>query len=355
MTRADQLIRAVLDEAFAHSTSTPKRLDMILTSGVLKGQFSHHHWAKPSASRGSKKIVSFSDNPYYSHHDNGPALLFHRHAVGDQVYTPIKIAAPTINRLSDAPHSDLAITHTHRFDPAIYQHREQEVRMQGDFKFNKSDVRGVLHRLNMYAFGSEVDRGRVPHPYDSVPDLDDDSAKADAWDQAHSVWSDKQLKMVGASHKVAKKHGVPFSVSVPDEYHAAQVRRAYPYLAGRITIAEDNVPDIRLPGRVNENTIAKGECFSWAFKRLLDHHVKGEHDAVLVHASVKHPWTGKRYEHAWVEHKGKVYDWQSTAMGLGKQHTVASFKAGYEPKQIKRYNGKQAVRASARAKHYGPW
>jgi hypothetical protein len=157
-------------------------------------------------------------------------------------------------------------------------------------------------------------------------------------------------------NKAAVAHGGPVKITGAWRVHKDKLDQLNRYDDSNfLDIAEPVHHLIGKQESIDENTVAKGECFSWAFKRMLDHHVKGEHDAVLVHGSVKHPWTGKRYEHAWVEHKGKVYDWQSTAMGLGKQHTVASFKAGYEPKQIKRYNGKQAVRASARAKHYGPW
>lgn len=557
MTRADQLIRAVLDEAFAHSTSTPKRLDMILTSGVLKGQFSHHHWAKPSASRGSKKIVSFSDNPYYSHHDNGPALLFHRHAVGDQVYTPIKIddhdhydwVKNNLDKIDPSLHSEYgdhadtmtAMLHagwirkansdsytvgeghehrvrayhlrTHPEEREIYIDVRHRNKKRSSYRYNldtrtkvklgesaDSLIKAVLNEItkpakvsfskmgpspeipdeirNMtffhgvhdgdrgeqilrsgrlvpstYGVGSRWDKSLTPRDdkvylaqdrvgaisymqhqwnehtpwYQGEPkskysylfqvsghdlnhvEADEDDVRhiykqTHAWDAEpeyrHQIHPDnvnhevahqgrslispeehqvmvtrlrlkrldhiaKKLANKLPSHlhhdmiiknKAAVAHGGPVKITGAWRVHKDKLDQLNRY-------DDSNFDDIAEPvhhliGKqesIDENTVAKGECFSWAFKRLLDHHVKGEHDAVLVHASVKHPWTGKRYEHAWVEHKGKVYDWQSTAMGLGKQHTVASFKAGYEPKQIKRYNGKQAVRASARAKHYGPW
>ncbi len=117
-----------------------------------------------------------------------------------------------------------------------------------------------------------------------------------------------------------------------------------------------NVPDVKLPEQVSEeHTIPQGECFSWAYRRLQSHHARGEHDAALVHGTVRHPWSGKRYPHAWVEHKGHVYDWQSTQIGLGKQHTVKSFKELYQPVKTKRYTLDQARRAAVRKKHLGPW
>lgn len=77
--------------------------------------------------------------------------------------------------------------------------------------------------------------------------------------------------------------------------------------------------------------IACGECYSYAYAR-----VRAD-GGTLVHATVRDPWSGKKYGHAWVEDGGYVYDWQtSVGLGTGKPRTYAAFYSLYQPEQLRR-------------------
>lgn len=94
-----------------------------------------------------------------------------------------------------------------------------------------------------------------------------------------------------------------------------------------------------------------GDCFRWAY----DNQDKG----VLVHAVVHHPWSGKSFDHAWIEKGNRVYDWQSVVKNLGpgkKGWKKEDFYKAYNPiLDIKRYTQEEAVKNIFKTRHYGPW
>lgn len=97
-------------------------------------------------------------------------------------------------------------------------------------------------------------------------------------------------------------------------------------------------------------TIACGQCYSYAYERVTR---KG---GTLVHATVADPWSGKRYEHAWIEDKGKVYDWQTAqGLGKGKPQRIADFYRLYKPERIRRYDATAARVNILKYGHFGPW
>ena len=99
---------------------------------------------------------------------------------------------------------------------------------------------------------------------------------------------------------------------------------------------------------------ACGQCFSYAIvQAMLDKSV------TVVHAVVSDPWSGKRYQHAWVEKGGRAMDWQSMEAKLGKYPgkgwPVREFYKVYNPKRVKKYSGKEAVALRKQFGHAGPW
>ena len=95
-----------------------------------------------------------------------------------------------------------------------------------------------------------------------------------------------------------------------------------------------------------------GECFSWAYREVR------ESGGILVHAKVS--FWGKTFDHAWIEKGGKVYDWQTMVAGFGgkfrgKGYPEAVYAELWQPSGVKVFNKTEALVASARAGHYGPW
>lgn len=94
-----------------------------------------------------------------------------------------------------------------------------------------------------------------------------------------------------------------------------------------------------------------GECFEWAYVTVPE-------QGRLVHAIVAHPWTKKRFAHAWLEVGGRVYDWQSVVQGLGpgkRGWTRKAFYEAYRPRALRSYTFTEARRQAVRHRHSGPW
>ncbi len=105
----------------------------------------------------------------------------------------------------------------------------------------------------------------------------------------------------------------------------------------------------QLIAQLKEATIACGECFSYAYTRVKE-------SGTLVHATVADPWSGKKYDHAWVEDGGLVYDWQtSQGLGTGKPRKKGEFYKLYRPEDITRYDKTEAQIKVLKTRHYGPW
>jgi len=99
-----------------------------------------------------------------------------------------------------------------------------------------------------------------------------------------------------------------------------------------------------------------GDCFRWA---VMD---AAEHGGTVVHAVVTEPHSRPpaRFEHAWVERDGRVYDWQTMTQGHGGVHRgqgypVDDFYELWRPEHVHRYSAGEAVGLVSRRRHYGPW
>lgn len=111
---------------------------------------------------------------------------------------------------------------------------------------------------------------------------------------------------------------------------------------------------IKLRQLKESHTVAVGDCFRWAFHRLHALEAQGI-KARMHHGTLKHPWTGKRFKHAWVEHPdGKIEDWQMSN-GVRQQVTPDKFHSTWEPKVTRSYASITALKLGLRHKHYGPW
>jgi len=99
-----------------------------------------------------------------------------------------------------------------------------------------------------------------------------------------------------------------------------------------------------------------GECFSWALQDA------AAYGGTVVHGVVTTPLSSPphRYEHAWVEREGKVYDWQTMEAQhggryRGKGYPIDVFYELYRPTATVQYTAGEAVGELSREGHYGPW
>jgi 3'-phosphoadenosine 5'-phosphosulfate sulfotransferase (PAPS reductase)/FAD synthetase len=74
--------------------------------------------------------------------------------------------------------------------------------------------------------------------------------------------------------------------------------------------------------------------------------------ATVVHARVLHE--GRRIDHAWIEHNGRVYDYQNAEL-RNVSIPVKQFYAAVKPENIQRYTPEQALVMAARTGKHGPW
>lgn len=93
-----------------------------------------------------------------------------------------------------------------------------------------------------------------------------------------------------------------------------------------------------------------GECFPFAYREVRKHP-----KAILVHATVVHPWDSHEFPHAWVERGGKAYDWQMTHVRHQALMPIADYYEMWKPKDVQRFTQDEATLAAARNRHYGPW
>lgn len=104
------------------------------------------------------------------------------------------------------------------------------------------------------------------------------------------------------------------------------------------------------------DAIACGDCFRWAVQDA------AEQGGTVVHGVVTEPSSSPphRYEHAWVERGGTVFDWQTMEAQhggkyRGKGYPLDVFYELYTPEGVVKYTAGEAVGEAARTGHYGPW
>ena len=118
---------------------------------------------------------------------------------------------------------------------------------------------------------------------------------------------------------------------------------------------------------------ACGQCFRWAFNRVL----KGGPYLRLVHGTIFVPFLGKRINHAWVENKRGVWDWQMHGNSRKEGITYIKLLTGYDEKESGKiyakgfdkkkyykevkvkvddvYDKMEAIETFGKHKHLGPW
>lgn len=107
----------------------------------------------------------------------------------------------------------------------------------------------------------------------------------------------------------------------------------------------------------NKETIPCGECFQFAIKlstTILAEKIIPPDKVRVVHAMVKTKWHPKKYAHAWVESRGRAYDWQMNMTRVGSI-PIPDFYEFYNPTKIKKYTIQEAIRNLVKHNHYGPW
>lgn len=108
-----------------------------------------------------------------------------------------------------------------------------------------------------------------------------------------------------------------------------------------------------------EETIPMGLCFPYAQKLAMDMLEDGvftEKDIFVCHGEVEEPLAlnPKRYIHAWVETKDRVYDWQMMTAKTGSIYKEAFYKL-YKPSNVSKYTVKQSIENCLKSNHHGPW
>ncbi len=105
-----------------------------------------------------------------------------------------------------------------------------------------------------------------------------------------------------------------------------------------------------------ESETAGGQCFPWAFAQYVAARAEGR-AVTLVHARITPP-ESRPFWHAWIEDRGRAYDWQTMVAGLsryaGEGWPLDAFYETYAPIDIQRFNGPVG---DLRRKfgHTGPW
>ena len=100
---------------------------------------------------------------------------------------------------------------------------------------------------------------------------------------------------------------------------------------------------------------AFGDCFRYAGKRAV------QEKSDLYHGLVTNPMSeDPPYWHAWVEIDGTIYDWQCMKAGCGgkycqKGYPREVFYELFNPKNIKKYSNREAIRNMVQSGHWGPW
>tara|TARA_Y100000034_G_scaffold118135_1_gene158481 strand:+ start:2087 stop:2467 length:381 start_codon:yes stop_codon:yes gene_type:complete len=102
-----------------------------------------------------------------------------------------------------------------------------------------------------------------------------------------------------------------------------------------------------------------GLCFPFANElawTMVEDGVIPEGDIFVCHGTVEEPLAlePKRYEHAWIEAAGRVYDWQMNMSGRGSIEN-ADFYDLFKPQNVVRYSPEQALKNQAKHDHQGPW
>lgn len=104
-----------------------------------------------------------------------------------------------------------------------------------------------------------------------------------------------------------------------------------------------------LTGALREaSKIAIGDCYGYAYKRVQ------KRGGTLCQGTVVHPWDKNDILHAWVEDKGKVYDYQTEVMGRDPMAIEAYYKS-WKPRDVKKYTAEEAQVQLVKQKHFGPW
>jgi hypothetical protein len=102
---------------------------------------------------------------------------------------------------------------------------------------------------------------------------------------------------------------------------------------------------------------AGGDCFESAlmFLALLDTEV--EAGIFLVHGVVRHPDSGLRHVHAWVERHedGRAPEVIDHANGLRYEGSAVTYYAIGGITQTVKYTPREARRLAVETEHFGPW
>ena len=105
--------------------------------------------------------------------------------------------------------------------------------------------------------------------------------------------------------------------------------------------------------RVASRYAALGQCYSWATQFAWD-----KEGAVVVHGTIVGLDRSARVRplgHAWVEWKGKVYDWQTIEAMKKPPMSISSWRRKNKAREEYRLTDEEASICAVRSGHHGPW
>lgn len=156
----------------------------------------------------------------------------------------------------------------------------------------------------------------------------------------------RKLPKISTSNRARVTLGVLTSRGEDDAYYAREIK---PLLTRSDSILKEGIDESAV--------VPVGECFSYANKLAMK--LTDDPEARVVHATVQPSWHPRRYAHAWVETKDRVFDWQAAAFPRHNYHRTGwprqLFYDEFKPKDVKKYRPEEAVALMVRHHHHGPW
>lgn len=112
-------------------------------------------------------------------------------------------------------------------------------------------------------------------------------------------------------------------------------------------------PARRNPQDPSRYAAAVGQCYPWATRFAWD-----KDGAVVVHGTIVGPDRQGRIrplEHAWVEWRGKVYDWQTVEVMKKSPMSISEWRRKNQTREEYRLTDEEASICALRSRHHGPW
>ena len=105
------------------------------------------------------------------------------------------------------------------------------------------------------------------------------------------------------------------------------------------------------------SVIQAGQCYPFAVNMAKDSQVSDRNDLKkfkVVHGTVTDKFSGKSYDHAWVEKDNMIFDWQ-TSMTKPDGISRDTYYNIFQPTIHKEYTAAETIMKCVETQHAGPW